>query len=310
MNVMITGVSGFIGRTLARALVREGHRVTGLSRQADVFSPGAGINHILLRQVTCVDELRPVLAEAQPDVLFHLAGTRGGGDPAEVYRANCVYVATLLEALRRQSLLCTRVFLFGSAAEYGLVEPHELPVSEDHTCQPIDHYGVSKHAQTLLGLACNRYNQSVCVLRPFTVLGPGMPTHLAVASFVRQVLEVRHGGGTGDIAVGNLSTSRDFIDVEDVAELCLRLMVVSNLAGKIFNICRGVPTSIREILDFAIACAGVDVRVEERPDRVRLFDMPVHYGDNARLMEYVHNFAFVPWQTSVQNMLSAPEATL
>jgi len=53
--------------------------------------------------------------------------------------------------------------------------------------------------------------------------------------------------------------------------------------GEIYNVCSGTATSIREVLAELIRIAHVPVEVREDPDRMRPADVPLSYGNNAKL---------------------------
>jgi len=143
----------------------------------------------------------------------------------------------------------------------------------------------------------------VTVARPFTILGPGMPQHLAVGSFVNQLLGIRRGDMPPVLRAGNLSTCRDFLDVGDAVDLLWRLIRCDEAAGQVVNVCSGCPVAIREIVDYAIGLIDIQVEIRESADRFRRLDMPVHYGDNSRLFALLGTTTFVPWQESVAAMI-------
>ena len=76
----------------------------------------------------------------------------------------------------------------------------------------------------------------VIVVRPFNLVGPGLPRGLAAADFLEQIRAIRSGGGPSGMTVGNLEPQRDFVDVRDVVAAYLRLADRPELAGGTFNI--------------------------------------------------------------------------
>src|SRR5262249_21684982 len=104
--VCITGVTGFIGSHLARALVREGWKVHGVKRSASELSrlreaAGRVVFHDVDREP--VDALLP---QPCPDAVVHLATNYGrdGAPPSQVARDNTLFPLTLLEAALRRGV--------------------------------------------------------------------------------------------------------------------------------------------------------------------------------------------------------------
>src|SRR5439155_18365802 len=105
--------------------------------------------------VTQRDVVERALAEAAPDVVFHLAALTHVGDswvhPEETFRVNVIGTVTLLEAARA----CDpppRTLLVSSAEVYGTVRPDELPLREDSPLRPSSPYAASKVAAEFAGL--------------------------------------------------------------------------------------------------------------------------------------------------------------
>jgi GDP-4-dehydro-6-deoxy-D-mannose reductase len=80
--------------------------------------------------------------------------------------------------------------------------------------------------------------------------------------------------------VGNLASVRDFMDVEEVIDAYL-LLLDRGVPAAIYNISTGTGTVVQTLLDELIALAGVEVRVETDPARMRATDRLV--GDATRL---------------------------
>lgn len=300
MRALLTGGNGFVGRWLRRRLQDDGVEVALLGRS---LSPGTvGFTLGGAQDSTAI---RRAVFEFRPDFVFHLAGTAGAGSLEALTEVNLGYCARLLDALDAVGLAdSTRLLVAGSAAEYGIVDPAALPVHEDLCPRPTSFYGSTKLAQTELVL--RRAAGGGCfvtVARPFTLVGPGMPQHLAVGSFIAQLLAIRRGDAPPVLDVGNLSTCRDFLDVGDAADLLWRLIRCDEAAGQVVNLCSGWPVAIREIVDYAIGLINIPVEIRESADRLRRVDMPVHYGDNSRLRALLGTITFVPWQESVAAMI-------
>ena len=170
-------------------------------------------------------------------MLFHLAG-RAVGSERQLEQLNVEVATAIMQALRdvqrRPLLVCC-----GSAAEYGSAIVDGLPVEEALSCAPVTAYGASKLAQTKAALAfAESTGTRVLMARIFNPIGPGMPAHLALAEFARDIAAL---GCRGILQTGNIHVSRDFIDIRHVSAALIRLAWHPDACG-VVNICSGRAT--------------------------------------------------------------------
>src|SRR5579871_1701109 len=145
MKILVTGGAGYIGGTVSRVLMREGHSVTifdnlchsrreALPKQAQ-FVEGELANRPLLEQV---------LNEGRFDGVMHFAALIEAGEsmqkPEIYFRNNTAGTLTLLEAMTATEH--NRLVFSSTAACYG--EPEKTPIMEDARLQPTNAYGESK----------------------------------------------------------------------------------------------------------------------------------------------------------------------
>jgi GDP-D-mannose dehydratase len=74
--------------------------------------------------------------------------------------------------------------------------------------------------------------------------------------------------------VGNLNAQRDFTDVRDVVN-AYWLSVQKCEFGEVYNICSGVATKIRFVLDLVLSMTDVNIEVKQDPDRMRPSDVEI-----------------------------------
>jgi GDP-4-dehydro-6-deoxy-D-mannose reductase len=220
---------------------------------------------------------KTLLMKFEPNVVFHLVG-RTAGPPEALYHANCVLAANLMEAAQEIKPKPV-IVLIGSAAEYGPVDELKLPVMETHACEPITPYGISKYAQTLMGLAASKAGVPVIVARVFNLVGRGMPTHLALGSFAEQL----RTKAVNRLHVGNLDVERDFIDVAEAARLIIGLASSPKRYETIYNICSGRPIRLRALVETLVDLTERDIDIVADAGRLRANDILSFYGSTARL---------------------------
>lgn len=276
---LVTGASGFVGRHLTDCLAAAGHVVHGFGRSRPPSWDGAW--HA--GDIRDAARVRAVVAEATPDLVFHLAALTHG-DLADLLAVNVGGCHNLLAALRAERPEA-RVLVTGSAAEYGLATEDELPLEEHQPLRPLSPYGVSKAAQSLLAAqVALREELAVVRTRSFNLTGPGEPETLVCAAFARQLAEVQLGLRAPLVRVGNLSSRRDFLDVRDAVRAYV-LVAERGDAGEVYNVSSGAAVAISDVLELLRELADVEARVEAEPARRVPWDVPVHRGDSTRLRQ-------------------------
>lgn len=270
-KVLVTGANGFCGRHLVARLKAQGMEVHTLGPR-----PTAEIHH--LADPTDLASVSDAVAAAKPDQVYHLAGVNRATHFCEFYQANVQYAAHLLRALEINNLGDAPVLLVGSAAEYGGVDPDDLPIDEDVEPRPLHHHGLSKWAQTQLALIEARNSRPIVVARPFNLVGPGMPPYLVAQAFASQIVRLEKGREKPPLRVGNLSPTRDFMDVDDAVDVFLALLSNPEAFGQVVNVCTGQEVSILTILSRLLELSEVQCSVEVDPKRVRSVEIPRHYG--------------------------------
>ena len=185
------------------------------------------------------------------------AATAPAATAEELYR---VHVTGTLNVLRAavDYIPDTVLVLLGSAAEYGIVAPECLPVSEEQPLRPASLFGASKAAQSQLALAAaSEWNLRVLLARPFNLLGPGLPEHYLAAALAARLL--RDGATAQPLSIRNADATRDFVDVRDAADALVALIeraVPEPGKPRVFNIAAQQETSVLEVARFLCELHG------------------------------------------------------
>ena len=289
MKVFITGATGFAGSHLVGQLLEAGHEITALVHSATSLLALPQAVQVVEGDLLNLAELKQMVADAAPDVVYHLAGQASPGkswiNPALTFAINTGGTANLLEAVvaygRPRTLIVT------SAEIYGKVRPNQLPISERSIPKPRHPYGVSKFAAAqLVRVYADRYKLPVIEARPFNHIGPNQALGFVVPDFASQIVAAKLGLSGKKIRVGNLSAERDFTDVRDVAR-AYRMLAENGKPGQEYLICSGYPVSIATILNILIELGGVYMDVEYDPARMRPSDVPQLYGTYAKIEKHV-----------------------
>ena len=273
----ITGAAGFTGRHLIAEVRQRGDAVI-----VGIDVPGrvpAGVDLSLPLDLTDAAAVSRAAALHPPRWVVHLAGRMPPAAASDMWQANVGGTVGLLLGLRDGGCRGTRVVTIGSAAEYARGAPD--PINELSPCGGGSAYGNTKIAQTLTALELGRRcDLAVVVARPFNLIGPGLPESLVAGALARQLVNVETGG---TIAVGNIHTERDFVDVRDAVRAYWLLAGHTELTG-VYNVASGVGVSIATLIDLMSRAADRTVKTEVDPARLRPDDPLRVVGDASSLM--------------------------
>lgn len=266
MRALVTGAAGFIGSTLADALVARGDTVLGIDSFTDYYARALKERNLSgLRAAQGFEFLESCILDVDwpevlsgVDVVFHQAAQAGvraswGAHFRQYTDWNVLGTQVLLEAARLQSK-SPRIVLASSSSVYG--EREDMPLREDDRPAPISPYGVTKLAAEHLGvLYAKAFGLHTCALRYFTVYGPRQRPDMAFHKFLRAVYE-----GRAIPLYGDGEQTRDFTFIDDA--------VAANLAaadrsapGGVYNIGGGSRVTVRHCLELLSEAAGREVRI-------------------------------------------------
>jgi UDP-glucose 4-epimerase len=268
---LITGIAGFIGSALARAVLAQGDEVRGV----DNFSTGRPENldeirdRIEFREADILDPDAMDDACRGVDYIFHEAAIASVPksllDPVGNNRANVDGTLNVLIAARDAKV--KRIVYAASSAAYG--DNPIQPKREDMSPDPISPYAVSKLAAEQYMISFYRcYQLETVCLRYFNIFGPRQdptsPYSGVLAKFISQMLE-----GERPIILGDGETSRDFTHVDDAvqANLLASKAPAEAVVGRVFNVATGRPSSLNETFRILKKLTGYDGDAAYGPER-------------------------------------------
>lgn len=241
-TIFLTGGAGFIGATLTGRL-HEDNRIVifdNFSRDSLTGRPWAAHPNVTVVRgdVTNADDVGRAMAQAQPNVVVHLAAIAGIDtvikSPTNTMRVNLVGTINTLDAARKVAGL-ERLVDFSTSEVFGSYafraeETQITSVGAVGEARWI--YAVSKLAGEHLVHAYHReFDMPTVTLRPFNVYGPGQVGEGAIHRFVVNALHDRdieiHGDGT---------QIRAWCYVDDMVEGILLAMEHPKAIGQSFNI--------------------------------------------------------------------------
>jgi GDP-4-dehydro-6-deoxy-D-mannose reductase len=271
--VLVTGAGGFAGRHLVRALELRGDDVVRAAR------PGEGVPGALEAELTDRASVEALLDAARAELVFHLAAQSHVGRSLGEALAPTLLGATSMAVLLAHGLAdraergaAARLVFVSSGESYGRAAQRG-PCEENWPPEPLSPYGAGKRAgEEIVLQAVRGRGLDAVIARPFNHLGRGQSAEFLVPSLARQIVGAARGGAD-DIAVGDLSTVRDYSDVRDVVAGYL-LLAEKGERGEIYNLCSGEGRSGAEIFERFARLSGASVRPRIDPTRLRKIDLP------------------------------------
>jgi GDP-4-dehydro-6-deoxy-D-mannose reductase len=282
----------------------EGQRVTDEAALRRVHRPGRVT--VLDCELQDPSAVRHVVRAVRPDRVFHLAAQSfvpaSWAAPAATLHNNIIGQVNLLEALR-EARLDPVVHVAGSSEEYGLVHPHEAPITEANPLRPLSPYAVSKVAQELLALQYWRsYGLKTLVTRGFNHTGPRRGQVFATSSFAKQIAQVEAGLQAPVLRVGDLEARRDWTDTRDVVR-AYWLAAERGEPGEVYNVGRGACLRVGEMLGLLLGQARAKVEVRQDPARLRPSDVPLLWADVGKFRRATGWAPEIPFERTLADLL-------
>jgi nucleoside-diphosphate-sugar epimerase len=270
-RVLLTGGSGFIGRAVADALLRDAWEVTVFDRRP---APGSGKTNGVASDVRLIVGDTTDFAAAQKairgqDAIVHLAA----GSSFLMYEEHPVPNTSttiagfqhVLEAAAQHNV--GRVVYASTSAVY---EGNSLPYHERMPVSPPDLKAFAKKVnEGMARLYHERYGTSLIALRPFSVYGWGERTKGPYANVI-SLFSWAMSRSRRPLVWGDGWQTRDFVFVDDVAE-AVRLALLAEQSFDVFNVGTGVETSFNQIVATINELLGTDLEPEYVPVPISVY---------------------------------------
>lgn len=275
---LITGATGFVGSCLLRKLIEDEQEVDIIiRRQSNIWRIKDLLHKVKIHylDLSSDKELLNIFKTSKPDVIYHLA-TQGAysyqNDPDQIIKTNILGTWNMIKA----SLpLDYELFVnTGSSSEYG---SKTSVMKETDLLEPDSYYAVTKSTQTLLAsFVAKSQKKPIVTLRPFSVYGPyEEPTRL-IPTLMNALLFKK------EMNMVNPDVARDMIYVMDVVSFYLMVDQLKQHGGEYFNVCTGVQSTIKDIVEAAVKVTGENTKFNWGGMEDRIWDKVVWMGDNTK----------------------------
>ncbi len=268
---LITGVAGFIGSSLARAVLAQGDKVRGVDNYATGKRENLDeiLSRIDFREADILDLNAMRNACQGVDYVLHQAAIpsvpKSVLDPLGSNQANVDGTVNVLVAARDAKV--KRVVYAASSSAYG--DTPTLPKHEEMIPNPISPYAVAKLASEYYMTSFYRcYGLETVSLRYFNIFGPrqdpSSPYSGVLAKFITQMLR-----GETPTVFGDGEQSRDFTYIDNAvsANLLACRAPAQDAAGRVFNVATGRRANLKETFAILQKITGFRGELKFGPER-------------------------------------------
>ena len=311
MKILITGVAGFIGHSLAiDYLKNENNTIIGI----DNFSTYSGkeIKDLRIKLLKKYKNFKLINIDIKNkkkitllfkknyfDIVVHLAAEVGVRysiiRPDKYVEANINGFFNIIDSLKHNP---PKKFLFASSSSvYG--DSKVFPLKENLNLEPINMYALSKkNNEEVAKIYSKKYKTKFIGLRFFTVFGElGRPDMF----FFKMILSVFKNGKLYLNNSGN--HYRDFTYIKDVV-IILRKLISLKVKNKyeILNICSSRPVFLKNFIQIS----------EKYLKKINIVNVSLHpadvyktHGSNTKLMKLIKKIKFTNLDTAIKNTIES-----
>jgi|TARA_B100001964_G_scaffold242112_1_gene316084 GDP-mannose 4,6-dehydratase len=306
-NILITGITGFVGSHMADYLLKNVPDVKIFATRRwrskeDNIIHLFGDERVVFEECDLLDRgsLARIIEISKPDIVFHFAAQSFPESsfltPVSTLTTNIIGTTNLFEELRlaKERNYCNPIILSCSSSEiYGNPTEDEVPIKEVNPIRPANPYSISKVGHDLMSQYYHKaYDMKVIITRMFSHEGKRRGKRFAVSSFARQIAKHEKSKDFGKegswykIYHGNLDSVRTYNHIDDAVRA---YWLAANKCeyGEVYNIGGDETCIVGDVLDILISKSkNPDVFIKlPDPNRIRPTDITLQVPDSTKFRE-------------------------
>jgi len=310
-KALITGAAGCVGSHMVNYLLdHTDWSITGVlrSHRTDTRNLAPPSN----RLTCCIGDLSDpycvpaIIANVKPDYIFHFAAQsyvmESIASPLRTLHNNIDSTFILLKEAKDAIIV-----LASSAEVYGKTKalPKALAMMNEktpyHMASP---YSLSKIATDLLGQYFHEaFGSKTLIARLFTHTGPRRGVVFAESNFAYQIAGIEKKKLPPVLHVGNLDSTRTWLDVRDAVRAYYLLATVDPQYGQTYNIAGDHTCTLRQVVDLLLSMTKVKIEVSVDANRLRPIDANYQVPDTSKFTEHTGFKLEIPFEKTMQDLL-------
>ena len=255
MNILITGVAGFIGYSLAKSFVSKKYKVIGIDNFDDYYSVKLKKKRLEILHknknfqffkidFTNKKLINKFFTKKKIDCIFHLGAQAGVRysliNPTKYFNTNIIGFSYILQNCIKYKI--KKIFYASSSSVYGDI--NKFPLKENLKLFPKNIYSKSKQINEQMASDISKtFKLNIVGLRFFTVYGPWGRPDMFLMKFLNSIYNKKKF-----YLFNKGNHTRDFTYIDDAVEIMNALFKKKLKGHHIFNICSNKPLHLSEII--------------------------------------------------------------
>jgi len=283
MNILITGITGFVGSHMADYILRNtDDKIFGIKRWMEDTK---NIDHIIDNpNVTLIGgdlldyaSIDRAVRISKPDKVFHFAAQSfpetSFKNPVITLHTNVIGTTHLFESIKTNELDPVVVSV-SSSEVYGMPKEDEIPIKEDNPIRPANPYSISKVGHDLMSQYYHKaYDMKIITTRMFSHEGARRGKEFALSSFAYQIAKGEKNGNY-EVKHGNLESIRTYNHIDDAIKAYWFCSEYGEQRyGEVYNIGGDETCSVGEALDMLISKSDKPFKKVLDNNRIRPTDI-------------------------------------
>lgn len=284
-KILITGITGFVGKALSIRLTSLGAIVYGVSRSIknDVRN--------LSTDILDYSRINKFIKDSDIDICFHLASAalveEGQIHPYQTFKVNTEGTLNILESARNNNL--EKVIIASTSHVYG---KNKIPYFENYMPRPTRPYETSKACTDIIAQSyATSFKLPVLIPRFVNIYGPGdLNFQRLIPKTIKSVL------GNSQPKMWGGQAIRDYLFIDDAIDAYVRLATLKMkhvIGNQIFNFGSNNNISVKDLIEKIIKISGKNLEIKMIPQgrQEEIKSQYVSWEKAKRLLRWEPKFA-------------------
>ena len=311
MNILITGVAGFIGSKLAENLLKDKLNIYGIDNLNSYYS--VKLKKFRINQLKKYNNFKFYKLDIKDkfffnklknlkkiDVIFHFAAQAGVrytiSNPEKYFYDNINNYFNILELAKQKKV--KKLFFASSSSVYG--DQDNYPLKEKIKLKEKNIYGFSKKINEISSEVYSRiFGLKIIGLRFFTVFGEWGRPDMLIFKYLKTNLDKKNF-----FLNSNGTHYRDFTYIDDVVKI-LKKILKSKLKKKyeIYNICSNKPKKIIKVIKKINLRDKKFKFINSFSQELSKVEVIKTHGDNRKIIKQIGDIKFTDFDIALKKTI-------